>query len=419
MNIHFIWWGEFGNSLIFDSINAAAREVGSADKVYFWCKDSAMKSYISGRNSTFASRTARVKDGFFSAAQSNTLFMDLHQTMDVDSRVIVRNVKSFGEIFQGPPGSASFGGFGGPAAIGSQVRQNAVLGLEALDQYRAFAAVKDLMGIIILYVYGGLLMDTTVEIIGRENRKSGNLFKDGINTLRRERSFKVPFVYSSGGESINELLRVLGVNTFGQSPPMTSLGGQLNAMVFQPGATEDFEEIANGCKAEAKRIAQDLYSHDLGVRTAASREATRENVVTVPRFDVWAMYSPQARAGCVLRMIEGYATRLKYSGLAGPLPSDPIKKEIGGEVIHIPRTAFAREIFESAANGNQNDKINRNSLICSFAMYSVQEGLTFQYKGNYSYGWVTITHESSDGSKSMDVPDLGVTKHYRNSWRGL
>jgi hypothetical protein len=132
-NVHFIWWGPFATKAVVRPLQFA--QLCPQHQVHFWCQDS-----------------ATVLPAFYLALSGST--------------VKLRGCSSVRRIV----GDAAY------TADPSFARAQAVV--DELDRFRANAAVKDLLTMIVLHAHGGYYFDTTVELA--QDAADGSLLRRAL-----------------------------------------------------------------------------------------------------------------------------------------------------------------------------------------------------------------------------------------------
>ena len=315
--IHLIWWGGFRD---YDSCLKTANDISlscTSHTVNLWVRASEVTSF---------------------------------QKANVNSAVNLTGLDSFEKI----------------AGSRTDVLQDdyfkwAVEVLQVLDKYNCYAAVKDLMNLLILYLHGGLCIDTTARLLS-----SGLIDKHQ-------------------GSSLNDALGKLG-----SDPKLPKISNDV--WVHQPGVMTP-----------------------IAILTGIDRQSGleyEELTVKVPAIDVWMMYAPAAGLPAFKLMIESYLSRADRLGVN--LSEDgsslsPQFKDIGALLM--------RNVKQNPYN--EKDRLARNELIGSLVVHSVYDGICSNYESDKFFKdflWDTV--KISD-KKHYLVPSMGIEKIYANSWRSL
>lgn len=222
--------------------------------------------------------------------------------------------------------------------------------LQRLDRHNAYAAVKDLMSMLIIYLHGGLCMDTTAKVL-----------------------------------TTRELVRCRGLR---MKHALSDLGNQ----VLIP------------------KISDDTWQHQPFLQTAQAilfgrdREFSghERTFVDVPAIDVWALYGPVGHP-IFETMIDSYVSRANRVGLNRSGQGESLGKvgefdgkDLGVMLMHDP-----------SFRGTRND------LIGNLVVRSVFDGICSAPADSWGL-WDTVAIEPN---KHYLVPQLGIGKVYKNSWR--
>jgi hypothetical protein len=225
--------------------------------------------------------------------------------------------------------------------------------LQYLISAGAFAAAKDLLSLIILHTYGGYYFDTTTCIMPDRGAAV-------LAALPNPDAPKVPRVP-------------------GETPHQVGLQTAIS--------------ILSGYDLEADE-------------TADPDDAVRQFITRVPLIDVWAMASPPNDNSFELMMMS-YVSRCNRFGL-----------NLSGFPVRLDRIRLSTiEIMASPEAG-------RNDLLGSLIVRSVLDGLIAiacnmdaTQISNFYWTTIAISPEERERLGTFYVPELGINKHYRNTWR--
>jgi hypothetical protein len=374
------------------ALNDACKALGREYEVNLWCKDQSVRNFLHAKNQALGHHEKIGGSLFGAAGRRGSLFSELKHTHQIDSRVVVHQLSDFSQVFTGFP-----------AYRQNEFLLNSIEVLKKLDGYQAPSAVKDLLQLIILYIHGGLYMDTSTIIPEPRDRPNGMaLFKEGVSRLQRESSVRVPYLYYRSGTGAPQRSRI---DTFKN--------------MFSRRVTRPVIDT-KGTYLEIWKHQKDVYTSDAivlgidqigaihrGIDITDESQYNQWQVMKVPAIDVWAMFAPQ-KSPCMMKMVKSYVTRATIAGISKTGLS----------------TADAPKTFKEAGNlrwgdyimNNEDRKTFRNTLIGSLIARSVYDGLCEFYPGDFDSGWVAID-QTKDMDKFFHVPELGIIKFYANSWR--
>lgn len=323
--IHFIWWGPLRDyNTCCETVNDVALTC-PGHEVNFWCRQEDMAAF-KGPNA-------------------------LQQHI-----IKVRGLRGFREL---------------ALQRGDVLEQpffkNSIEVLQRLDRHNARSAVKDLMSLLVLYLHGGLYLDTTTRLPTPKERIKYHLdrLQNALDDLSAETDPRFPFLELKNGE----------------------------VWYHQP-LLQTTEAIISG---------RDRYD------APENEDGSPPGSVAVPALDVWAVYTP-ANHDAFLTMIESYVSRAKRLGLDRSGIATNLDLMGRGRTIGV-------DIMKDLVT--QRGKALRNDLIGSLIVRSVYDGLTvcFSQDELQDLGWQAKKEETPE-YKRYYVPKLGIVKQYQNTWRG-
>ncbi|WP_375769973.1 hypothetical protein NR798_03525 [Archangium gephyra] len=313
-NVHFIWWGPFNEEKCIAHPNAIADELnGTPHQLYYWC---------------------RIED-------------EPQFKRALRPRIKVVGIRMFQQLALSRTGI-----WNEPYCKG------ALDVLKRLDRHKAFSAVKDLMSLLILYLHGGLYLDTTVRLspaperMGKPNQQS---LRDGLRAL-------------------------------GDTPKLPVFGGE------QPHQPLLYTPLA---------VSTGARDYDLG----------EDTVLQVPVLDVWALYSPAAHP-VFETMVNGYVARAERVGVTRSGFTTNLQNFPEG----VAPATFGVDLLKDVYGRD-----GRNELIGNLVIRSVLDGLLSGCPDEtdqlaHRFGWPAVELPNME-KRSVLVPTLGITKEYHNSWR--
>ncbi len=345
-SIHYVWWGNPGSPQLEQNATATPNLmvdlVEGTHDVHYW---------IGGNH------------GF---------------TAPLNSRIIQHNIGANpGQLLEG-------------TELGSYATRFAGI-LQALDQFRAFAATKDLVSFAVLYKHAGYFFDTTTQI----------------------------------GKGYQKYIRKLLSDNREPHAPYNGLEG--TGKWFVP---DD----------ESAKMTVDFGSTNTSSNTPRAE--------WVPNFDVWALYSPKSDHAVFSRVLKSYITRAENVGFLAP--NTTTVETFGTKTLQ----EIMNTVATAEQKADRSFKYRRDMIIGGLSISSLLQGFydyaKSQVKDIKELGWPYVelnrgfqegilkaagsTADSKPelveqatrvansvfdgmGNASVTIPMIGIQKWYSGSWR--
>lgn len=406
--IHYIWWGPFETvgrdvEVIFNGPNQMAEKITANCSIYFWCGQKFLDEYLKDckeRNPVIWESTP--PSGIPKLHESILVKVIRFETTLIDKGAVIADTEKRGyqyewERMMENPLAPDFSSLAlGNTAKLDALETNSVLKgaletLMRLDQYDTRAALKDLMVLVVLYLHGGLFLDTTSRLPDTAEIKAHNMrdINDCLADLKNRRYPCVPSLYN--------LVR-------GAVVPEKTLD-------FQPGV-KTTHQIVNGTDWSKNMESKGRKPNFDMMSSADNRESWMG--LELPHIEVWAAFSNSA-GHCIFLAIDSYVDRMARMGISKS--GIPLNRNSVVTGINTSDNDFGHVLMTRAKIGNQ--PRDRDAFIGSVITSSYYDGFIGNgfspTKFENVITWQAIT--INEPHKHCIVPSLGIVKYYGNTWR--
>lgn len=407
--IHYIWWGPFeapGRDIgvLFNAPNEMAQKIEKKYSIYFWCGQKFLDEHLKKcveRNPVMWSRNPPSgipelnENILVNAIPFNTT--SIEDGGDVFEDGLKRGYKYYRDDMMANPIVPNFSSLAlGDTTKLDALEANSVLkqSLETLirlDQYDARAALKDLMVLVILYLHGGLFLDTTSRLPDDEEKSRYNMLdiNDCLANLECRMNPCVPSLYNI----------IRGVVT------------QEKTLDFQPGV-KTTNQIVNGTDYTDNMAIKGRKSTFAPYDLSENREPWMG--LELSHIEVWAAFSNRSDHSIFLA-IESYVDRMARMGISKsgiPLNQNSVVTGEGTD-----ENNFGHVLMMRPKDGIM--PRDRDAFIGSVITSSYYDGFIGngfspdEFESEITWQAITI----NDRIKKCYVPSLGIVKYYGNTWR--